>query len=264
VTNRLNRFSTRYGRPIRARDTVPADQVPPRPPATFQTTAWSVVRAAAGQPTTGSRHALATLCQTYWHPVYAFVRRSGYSRDHAEDLTQAFFARLLEKHFLRDVDQRRGRFRSFLLAAVKHFLANEWDRSTALKRGGGLTPVSIDALAAEAWYAPAAVEEMTPERLFERRWALSLIDHAMIRLGADYSAQGRIEQFDRLKGLLTGDADARYETLAAEMGVTAGALRMSAHRLRRKYRQAIRDEIAETVSTQDEIDEEIQFLMSVV
>jgi DNA-directed RNA polymerase specialized sigma24 family protein len=231
----------------------------------FQTTAWSLVLAAAGNPTIDSRRALALLCQTYWNPVYAFIRRCGHTPDQSQDLTQGFFALLLEKQFLRDVDQQRGRFRSFLLAAVKHFLANEWDRAHALKRGGGHIPVSIDLLEAESWYGPAAVEATTPERIFERRWALSVLEHVMTRLRVEYSAMGKAEQFDRLEGLLTKDAaDTRYEALALEMGVSAGALRMSLHRLRRKYRHALREEIAETVSTPAEIDEEIRFLMSVL
>ena len=228
----------------------------------FHTTAWSLVLAASGNPTADARHALAALCQTYWNPVYAFIRRRGHTPDQAQDLTQGFFALLLEKQFLRDVDQQRGRFRSFLLAAVKHFLANERDRALASKRGGGRVPVSIDVLEAESWYAPAAVETTTPERLFERRWALSVVEHVMARLRAEYSATGKTEQFARLEALLTQDA--RCEPLAQEMGVSSGALRMSLHRLRRKYRHILREEIAETVSTPAEIDEEIRFLMSVL
>jgi DNA-directed RNA polymerase specialized sigma24 family protein len=229
----------------------------------FRTTAWSVVLAAARNPTSESRDELASLCQTYWNPVYAFVRRSGHTSDQSEDLTQAFFALLLEKHYLRDVDRQRGRFRSFLLTAVKHFLANERDRAHAAKRGGRHPHVSIDVLQAETWYAPAAVDDTTPERLFERRWAVSLIDHVMARLRTEYSAAGKAEQFDQLQGFLTRDAeDASYETVAAAMGVSAGALRMSVHRLRRKYRQVLRAEIAETVATPEEIDQEIRFLMS--
>jgi DNA-directed RNA polymerase specialized sigma24 family protein len=230
----------------------------------FHTTAWSLVLAASGNPTADARHALAALCQTYWNPVYAFIRRRGHTPDQAQDLTQGFFALLLEKQFLRDVDQQRGRFRSFLLAAVKHFLANERDRAHASKRGGGRLPISIDVLEAESWYAPAAVETTTPERLFEHRWALSVVEHVMARLRADYGAMGKAEQFARLEGLLTKDADTRCEALAQEMGVSSGALRMSLHRLRRKYRHILREEIAETVSTPAEIDEEIRFLMSVL
>ena len=230
----------------------------------FQTTAWSLVLAAAGNPTTDSRQALASLCQTYWNPVYAFIRRCGHTPEQSQDLTQSFFTRFLEKQFLQDVDRQRGRFRSFLLAAVKHFLANERDRAQALKRGGGHVPVSIDLLEAESWYKPAAVETTTPESLFERRWALSVLDQVMARLRAEYSAMGKAELFERLEALLTKDADARCEALALEMGVSAGALRMSLHRLRRKYRHILREEIAETVSTPTEIDEEIRFLMSVL
>ena len=228
----------------------------------FQTTAWSLVLAAAGKPTTDSRQALASLCQTYWNPVYAFIRRCGHTPDQSQDLTQGFFTRLLEKHFLQGVDRQRGRFRSFLLAAVKHFLANERDRAHALKRGGGHVPISIDLLEAESWYKPAAVETTTPESLFERRWALSVLDQVMARLRAEYSAMGKTDQFARLEALLTKDA--RCEPLAQEMGVSAGALRMSLHRLRRKYRHILREEIAETVSTPTEIDDEIRFLMSVL
>jgi RNA polymerase sigma-70 factor (ECF subfamily) len=230
----------------------------------FHTTAWSLVLAASGNPTTDARDALAVLCQTYWNPVYAFIRRCGHTPDQSQDLTQGFFTRLLEKQFLQGVDRQRGRFRSFLLAAVKHFLANERDRAHALKRGGGHVPISIDLLEAESWYKPAAVETTTPESLFERRWALSVLDHVMARLRAEYSALGKADLFERLEGLLTKDADARCEALAIEMGVSAGALRMSLHRLRRRYRHIIREEIAETVSTPTEIDEEIRFLMSVL
>jgi DNA-directed RNA polymerase specialized sigma24 family protein len=230
----------------------------------FHTTAWSLVLAASGNPTMDACDALAVLCQTYWNPVYAFIRRCGHTPDQAQDLTQGFFARLLEKQYLRDVDRQRGRFRSFLLAAVKHFLANERDRAQALKRGGGHVPVSIDLLEAESWYKPAAVENTTPESLFERRWALSVLDQVMARLRAEYSAMGKADLFERLEALLTKDADARCEALALEMGVSAGALRMSLHRLRRKYRHILREEIAETVSTPTEIDEEIRFLMSVL
>jgi RNA polymerase sigma-70 factor (ECF subfamily) len=143
----------------------------------FQTTRWTLVQAAAENPTADSREALAALCQTYWPPVYAFIRRNGFDQDQSQDLCQGFFALLLEKNYLGDADRRRGKFRAFLLTAVKHFLANEYHRSHALKRGGGQPSVSIDLVAAETWCAPALVEETTPEGLFERRWALSLLDH---------------------------------------------------------------------------------------
>src|SRR5688572_31283424 len=157
------------------------------PRADFRTTSWSLIVAASSNPTTGARQALATLCQTYWNPVYAFIRRNGHDPDKAQDLTQEFFVRLIEKNYLGDADRERGRFRSFLLTSVKHFLANEWDRARALKRGGGQTPISIDATEAEQWYVPAVVDGVTPEDLFERRWALSLLEKVMSRLRADYA-----------------------------------------------------------------------------
>lgn len=229
----------------------------------FETTSWSLVLAASLNPTPDSRKALATLCQTYWNPVYAFIRRNGHSPDQSQDLTQGFFARLIEKNYLEDADRQRGRFRSFLLASVKHFLANEWDRSHALKRGQGQVPLSMDVIQAENWYVPAATEQVTPERLFEQRWALSLLERVMARLRAEFADAGKGELFESLAGFLNSDSDpARYEELAVKMGLSAGALRMSVHRMRRKYRRLLRAEIAETVSTPEEIDDEIRFLLA--
>jgi RNA polymerase sigma-70 factor (ECF subfamily) len=204
------------------------------------------------------------LCRGYWQPVYAFVRRKGYDRDQAQDLTQAFFATMLEKNYLGDADRERGRFRTFLLTAVKHFLANEWDQAHALKRGGGQAPVPIDPVEAEAWFVPAVSERLpdTPEALFERRWALSLLEQVMTKLRAEFAAEGKAEYFDRLQPLLSGDPEAiRYDALAAEIGSSPGALRVAVHRMRRRYRDLLRTEIAETVSTPADIDEEIRFLL---
>lgn len=220
---------------------------------------------AAHDPSAGSRPALARLCEMYWNPVFAFIRRSGYDRDEAQDLTQAFFALLLEKNFLEVADPQRGRFRSFLLTAVKRFLSNERDRAQALKRGGGEVPVSIDLLMAEASFDPTGSDTETPEDLFERRWALSLLEHAMSQLRSEFASAGRNEQFDKLAPFLTRDSDgARYEELAGQMAVSAGALRTLVHRMRRRYRDLVRAEIAETVATSDEVDDEIRFLMSVL
>src|SRR5215472_14892978 len=171
----------------------------------FPTTSWSLVLAAAVSPTTDSRAALATLCKIYWPPIYAFIRRNGYDRDQAQDLTQAFFAALLEKNYLGDVDRERGRFRTFLLAAVKHFLANEWDKAHALKRGGGQIILSIDPADTEAWYAPEAVEQRTPESLFEHRWALSLLEQVMARLRMEFAGMGKAAYFDKLSLFLNDD-----------------------------------------------------------
>jgi RNA polymerase sigma factor (sigma-70 family) len=229
----------------------------------FPTTSWSLVLAAAADPSADSRTALASLCKIYWPPIYAFIRRNGYDRDQAQDFTQAFFAVLLEKNYLGDADPQRGRFRAFLLTAVKHFLANEWDRAHALKRGGSQIAVSIDPMQAESWYVPEAVDERTPESLFERRWALSLLEQVMVKLLVEFAGMGKAAYFDKLSHFLNGDPVANgYEALAAELGVSPGALRVAVHRIRRRYRELLRAEIAETVSTPAEIDEEIRFLLS--
>jgi RNA polymerase sigma-70 factor (ECF subfamily) len=220
---------------------------------------------AAANPTSDSRASLAALCKAYWPPIYAFIRRNGYDRDHAEDLTQAFFVTMLEKNYLAQADRERGRFRTFLLTAVKHFLANEWDKAHALKRGGGEAVVPIDSLEAEAWYAPDAVDPRTPEALFERRWALSLLEHVMEKMRIEFAAQSKPEYFDRLSQFLNREPGAdRYQTLAAELGASAGTLRVAVHRMRRRYRDLLRAEIAETVSTPEAVDDEIRFLLSAV
>jgi RNA polymerase sigma-70 factor (ECF subfamily) len=231
----------------------------------FPTTSWSLVLAAGAHSTSDSRASLAALCKTYWPPIYAFIRRNGYDRDHAEDLTQAFFVTLLEKNYLAQADRERGRFRTFLLAAIKHFLANEWDKAHALKRGGGTPVVPIASGEAETWYAPDPVDPRTPEALFERRWALSLLEHVMTKLRIEFAAKDKSEYFDRLSELLNREPDAdRYQKLAAELGASAGALRAAVHRMRRRYRDLLRAEIAETVATPEDVDDEIRFLLSAV
>jgi RNA polymerase sigma-70 factor (ECF subfamily) len=221
------------------------------------------VLAAAANPTPDSRASLATLCKVYWPPIYAFIRRNGYDSDQAQDLTQAFFVAMLEKNYLGDADRERGRFRTFLLTAVKHYLANEWDRAHALKRGGGQIAVPIDPIQAEGWCAPEVIEQRTPESLFERRWALSLLEQVMAKLRAECARMGKSEYFDKVSTLLDGDpAPHRYDALAAELGATAGALRVAVHRMRRRYQELLRAEIAETVSTPAEIDDEIRFLLA--
>ena len=231
--------------------------------AEFHTTSWSLILAAASDPTIHARRALATLCQTYWNPVYAFIRRHGHDPDKAQDLTQEFFACLIEKNYLGDANRQRGRFRSFLLTCVKHFLANEWDKAKALKRGGGQISVSIDVVEAERWYAPAIVEDATPESLFERRWALSLLERVMFRLREEYADGGRKEQFNTLVEFLHQDSDdSGYREAAQRVGMSAGALRMAALRMRKKYRELLRAEIGETVTSPTDVDDEIRFLLS--
>jgi len=235
------------------------------PPSEFQTTSWTLVRAAAGASTPDSRNALAKLCQKYWHTIYAFIRNRGYDQDQSRDLTQGFFALLIEKNYLSPANHNRGKFRSFLLTAVKHFLANEWDRTNALKRGGGHIPVSIDLVTAEGWHNATAVDHATPETLYERRWALTLLENVMSKLRTEFSNAGKAIEFERLSMFLNKDSDsARYETVAKELAISAGALRMSVHRFRQKYRQLLRSEITESVSRPEEIDEELRFLVSIL
>jgi RNA polymerase sigma factor (sigma-70 family) len=229
----------------------------------FMTTHWSLVLAAAGTEDTHSREALAKLCQVYWYPLYAFVRRQGHGPHDAQDLTQEFFMRLLEKDYLGDVDRSKGKFRSFLLAALKHFLSKEWARAKTLKRGGGHTLVPLDALSAEDRYRREPEDNATPERLFERRWALTLLDHVLTRLSEEYDRTGRRAMFEQLQGCLTGDSDLLpYAELAARLGLTEGAVKVAVHRLRQRYRGVLRDEIAQTVADPAEIDDEIRQLFS--
>ena len=230
----------------------------------FHTTSWTLIRAASADPAAESREALAALCKKYWHPVYAFVRGRGYDPEQSQDLTQGFFALLIEKNYLLDADPKRGRFRFFLLAAVKNFLANEWDRANRLKRGGGLVPVSIDLAEAEGWPS-TLVEQATPESLYERRWALSLLEDVISKLRAEFADAGKADEFDRMSMFLNRDSDfTRYETLAKDMGISSGALRMSVHRMRRRYQSLLRAEIAESVCGPEEVDDELRFLLSVL
>jgi len=208
---------------------------------------------------------MAALCETYWYPVYAFIRRQGADADEAMDLTQGFFARLLERRDLAAVDRARGRFRSWLVAAVKHYLANERDRARADKRGGGRKAISIDAADAESRYRLEPSHELTPERVFERRWALTLLNQVLSTLRAESEAEGKGAVFDALKDCIGGrPADARYREAGDELGMNEGAVRMAAHRLRRRYRELLRRQIAETVETSDQIEDEINFLFEAV
>jgi RNA polymerase sigma factor (sigma-70 family) len=229
----------------------------------FATTHWSVVRA-AGRP--GSAHyqqALETLCQTYWFPLYAYLRRRGYDRHQAEDHAQAFFAFLLAKHGLRLADPKRGKFRSFLLGALKHFLANERARARAQKRGGNRKVLSLDLDNAESQYALEPRDELSPEKLFERSWALTVLDRAMARLQAEATTAKKHGIFDCLKVYLTAEKSSiRYCDVAAQLGMTEGAVKAAVHRLRRRYRDLLRDEIAQTVTTEDQINEEIRELFA--
>ncbi len=230
----------------------------------FEATRWSVVFA-AGSDDAAQAAALEHLCGTYWYPLYAFVRRQGRSPEDAQDLTQAFFARLIAKRDLAAADPVRGRFRSFLLAAMKHFLANEWDKARALKRGGGVHVTSLDAGDAETRYLREPADPVTPERIFERRWALTLLDEVLRRLRADYEARGQRVLFESLKDTLTGGGgEDGHAAAALRLGMTEGAVKVAAHRLRRRYRDLLRTEITATVDTPAEVDDELRHLFAVL
>jgi RNA polymerase sigma-70 factor (ECF subfamily) len=231
------------------------------PKGAFAQTRWSVVLAAGGEGSHAGQ-ALERLCATYWYPLYAFVRRQGKSAHDAQDLTQGFFARLLEKKDLTAVDRGRGRFRSFLLAAMQHYLANEWDRAHTQKRGGGMTILSIDDAEAERRYHEEPAEQVTAEQLFDRRWALTLLDQVLKCLGDEMRREGKEAQFEALKFCLTGERGAAYEEIAQRLGTSEGALKVAVHRLRERYRALLRAEIAETVGSEAEVDEELRQLFS--
>jgi RNA polymerase sigma-70 factor (ECF subfamily) len=233
----------------------------------FPTTQWHLVLLARGNLAHESRQALEVLCRTYWYPLYAFVRRQGYSPEEAQDLTQGFFARLLEKHYLRDYERERGRFRSFLLASLRHFLSNERDWLQAQKRGGGACPVSLDSVieTGERRYSLEPRSDVTPEKIFEKQWALTVLDGVLQRLHTESIQAGSADQFGRLKVFLTGDEiGIPYRQLATELGTTEGALKVAVHRLRRRFREVLREQISHTVSDPQEIQDEIRYLMSVV
>ncbi len=229
----------------------------------FTTTHWSLVLAAAGSADAQGHEALARLCQVYWYPLYAFVRRQGHGPHDAQDLTQEFFVRLLDKDYLGDVDRSKGTFRSFLLAALKHFLSKQWARAKTLKHGGGRTLVPLDTLSAEDRYRREPEDHATPERLFERRWAVTLLDQVLTRLSADYETAGKGAIFAQLQGCLTGESKLLpYAQLAAGLDMSEGAVKVAVHRLRQRYRKVLRDEIAQTVADPAEIDDEIRQLFS--
>jgi RNA polymerase sigma-70 factor (ECF subfamily) len=213
-----------------------------------------------------ARAALERLCQAYWYPLYAYVRRLGYSASDAEDLTQAYFLQLLEKNYLGAVDRRKGKFRSFLLAALNHFLANERDWHNAAKRGGGRTLVSLDDdESREERYRNEPASDLTPEKVFEARWAATVIEQARTRLREQYAAEGKAPLYDRLADYLSEQPDAgAYDTAAAELGMKPGAVAVAVHRLRQRYGEHIRSEIARTVARPEEIEDEWRHLREVL
>lgn len=227
----------------------------------FHTTRWSMVLAAQHDGTQ-ARKAMSALCRDYWYPLYAFVRRRGYAPHDAQDLTQGFFTDLLERHPTM-ADPSRGKFRSYLLGALKHFLANDWNRQQMQKRGGGQKLVEWDALDAESRYALEPAEQTDAEALYDKRWAMELLDRAMKRLRAEFAAKKDEATFDALKGTLSG-ADSSREELAKKLGMTEGALKVAVHRLRQRYREVLRAEIAETVDAPGDVEDEMRHLVAVL
>jgi RNA polymerase sigma-70 factor (ECF subfamily) len=227
----------------------------------FESTSWTVVANAADPASPRARQALGELCRSYWYPLYVYVRRRGYSADRAEDLTQAFFTDLLARGSIGAADRSRGRFRTFLLAALEHFLANTHDRERRIKRGGGVMLLSIDARDAEDRYLREPAHGMTPERLYQRRWALTLLDRTLKRLEREMSAPRQRALFERLKPTLMGTPDGQsHADVGAALGLNEGAVRVAAHRLRKRYRALLHDEIAQTVADPGAVEEEINEL----
>lgn len=242
--------------------TAPGGQVAPQ--AIFATTHWSVVKAAEGGDHPNAQAALERLCQTYWFPLYAYVRRRGHSPHDAQDLTQEFFARLLKHHWLAKADRSRGLFRTFLLMTIKRFLANEWDKIKAQKRGGAAHTIPLVLDSAEIRYAGELANTITPELEFERQWALTLLDKVLNQLREEYEQQGKGTLFEVLKPCLVGPSEMQpYTTLAAQVGLSEGAIKVAVHRLRHRYRERLKEEIAGTVTTPEEVEAELKHLFRI-
>ena len=227
----------------------------------FATTHWSLVVDAGRSSSPTAAEALATLCGIYWFPLYAYVRRQGHSIDDAQDLTQAFFVHLLDKQTLRVADPERGRFRSFLLASMKHFLAKQWRRDAAQKRGGGCLPISLNFDDGETRYRLEPSHEVTPEKLFERQWALTLLARALTTLRAEFEASGKAARFAGLKMFVAGEkSTVPYRELADRLEMSEGAVKVATHRMRRRYRALLREEIQHTIGAAEDIDDELRRL----
>jgi RNA polymerase sigma-70 factor (ECF subfamily) len=224
-----------------------------------------VVLAAGHSSAPGAQAALETLCRTYWYPLYVYVRRQGNSPENAQDLTQEFFARLLAKKYMRLADPDRGKFRAFLLKSLKHFLVNEWEKARTQKRGGGQCVIPLDAEIAESRYAAEPAQGLTLDQAYEKRWAATLIEAVLGRLRESYAAAGQLATFETLKGFTWGDhTTLSYAEAARQSGLTEGAVKAAVHRLRGRYRDLLRAEIAKTVATPDEVDEELRHLIEVL
>jgi RNA polymerase sigma-70 factor (ECF subfamily) len=236
----------------------------PHGAADFATTQWSLVLRAGDRANADAIGALAWLGERYWFPLYAYVRQKGRDVHEAQDLTQEFFTRLLEKNSLAVAAPERGRFRSFLLASMKNFLANEWDRVRARKRGGGRPRLSLDVDAGESRLNVEAARTDSPERAFERQWAMTLLENVVAKLETEFSSEGKARQFELLKGAITGEGNLQTETVAAELEMSAEAVRQAASRLRKRYRELLRAEVAATVEGPEAVDDEIRSLFGIL
>jgi RNA polymerase sigma-70 factor (ECF subfamily) len=240
----------------------------PTAPATvavFATTHWSVVLAAREADSPDSRQALDRLCHTYWYPLYAYLRRRGHSSEDAQDLTQGFFARLIQKNYPAQADRAKGKFRSFLLLTLSHFLSEERERATASKRGGGQVLLSLDTEGPEERYRLEPPDDATPEKLFERRWAQTILDQALVRLREEYALAGKEDTYAVLQAFEPGEQKTRSHAEAARrLSVSESALKSMVHRFRQRHRELVREEIAQTVTTASEIDEELRHLIAVI
>ena len=231
----------------------------------FVTTHWSVVLAAGRTDTTQAQFALTRLCQSYWYPLYAYVRRRGHSPQDAEDLTQEFFARFLAQNWVERADREKGRFRTFLLSAMSYFLSNEWDKARAQKRGGGAPLLPLEFDQAETRFSHEPVDNVTPEQHFERRWVMALLEQVLNSLRGEYEQDGRGQIFVQLNPCLVGDRTSQpYAALAAKLGMSEGAVKSTVHRLRHRYRELLREEIAHTVAGPGEVEEELRYLFAVL
>lgn len=229
--------------------------------ADFPTTRWTLVAAIGGRDGLDSRRALATLCENYWYPLYAYARRRGNSPEQAQDHTQEFFARFLEHDYFERADPERGRFRAFLLSAFKFYLCDDADRARAVKRGGGLVPLPFEVARGEELYLREPFHNETPERIYERRWARTLLDRVIAQLQSEFSSHGRLEHFNKLKPCLQGDSDVAYAELALQLDMTDSALKVAVHRLRKRYRYLIRSAISDIVADPADIDSELRHLI---
>ena len=231
----------------------------------FTSTHWSVVLAAGEGESQAGQRALEKLCQTYWYPLYIYIRRLGHSPEDAQDLTQGFFARVLEKNYLGQVDRQKGKFRAFLVGSLKHYLSDQRDHDRAIKRGGACKIFSLDEPSAEERYRLEPVEETSPDKLLDRRWALTTLDEAVRRLGKEYQDTGRGELFAQLRDFLSGTLEApTYREAASRLGMTESTLQSYVHRLRRRNREILREVVADTVASKGQIDEELRDLFAVL